>query len=75
MMVKAIDLPEPKIEQEIEREHRRDANRVGVREVVFRHVLEVHAVDPGNQRRDRDNRRPTASFLVTSVSFKLIMPD
>src|SRR6266404_7494097 len=56
-------LLEPEIEDDVQRQHHRDAYWIAVRQVVLRHALEVHAVDSRNQRGNRDDGRPSGELF------------
>src|SRR5215208_935542 len=53
-----LDALEVDVQAGGEPDHDRNRERVPVLPLQLRHVLEVHPVDAGDQRRHRENRRP-----------------
>src|SRR5919204_2517714 len=51
-------LAEPPIEEDADASHQQQRQRVADRPAELRHVLEVHAVDAGDHRRNRCDRHP-----------------
>src|SRR6266446_1988342 len=51
------------VESPADRQHQQQACGITERPLQLRHVLEIHAVDPGDRGRDRKDRCPAAELL------------